>query len=92
MPELFVYGTLTLPSVRGRLIGKREFVPCFLSGFRRVKLPIKYYGIVRSKGRVKGGILRVSSSDLRVLDKYEQGYTRQRVDCDGRRVWVYVPR
>lgn len=88
--EVFVYGTLRHPIVRRVVIGRRGDVrPAILVGFRRRWLNIE----PASGGHVGGMILKVSSEELRRLDRYERlgiRYERVRRELrDGSNAWVY---
>ena len=91
--SLFVYGTLTDPAIRARVLGARERVsarPARLAGYRRLTIPGFEYPVIavgEPDDRVEGQILDgLTADDFAALDAYEdvdEGlYARVRVDID----------
>ncbi len=99
---LFVYGTLKDPNLMRSLTG-REFParPAELAGWRLAPASRSESGYPEiepsPRDRVAGLLLSGLDGDaLRVLDQYEEGYVRRRVQVRVDQGWVeaevYVPR
>jgi hypothetical protein len=100
MPRVFAYGTLLWPSRQKRLFGRTlSHSPAVLAGWAKERCVGRYYGIVRRAGaRTEGGLLSLTSAELKAADLWERVpalYRRRRVCAQsaGRRIacWVYVP-
>lgn len=98
--SLFVYGTLTQPAERARLLGRRiAAAPATLDGFERRRS--RYFYVIRkSKAKVEGAILRgLGPLDFAILDQYEDVptlYTRELIEVTAGgaravRCWIYLP-
>ena len=98
--KLFVYGTLQIPEVLERIIGRRiSGEPAVLQGYRRgIIIRANFPGVVAEKSsEVHGLLLRsVANSDFKLLDRYE-GELYQRVlaeiwlgEAKKIQAWVYV--
>lgn len=88
--RVFVYGTLRFAPVRWIVTGRvGEATPYTLAGYRKTGLDLER----DPDSEVDGLILRVSSDELRRLDRYERlgiKYRRTAVTLsDGRQAWVY---
>ncbi|MAL94492.1 MAG: hypothetical protein CME40_05395 [Haliea sp.] len=87
---VFVYGTLRQPLVRRVVTGRQvEGVPAVLPGYRKTGLDLS-----PAPGEsVAGERIRVSTPELRRLDRYERlgiRYDRVRLPlADGSEAWVY---
>lgn len=75
---LFVYGTLTDPSIRARVLGPNPHItvrPARLAGFRRVVVPGFEYPVIAAGApgdRVEGQLLDgLTPEDYAILDGYE---------------------
>lgn len=90
---LFVYGTLTDPRVRERVLGRfrsLEVVRARLRGYRRVTVPDYAYPFVVPSSRdavVEGlAIFGLTNADCALLDEYEDvdagTYERVQVDVE----------
>jgi gamma-glutamylcyclotransferase (GGCT)/AIG2-like uncharacterized protein YtfP len=90
---LFVYGTLTDPRVRARVLGRRpslELAPARLRGYRRVIVPDYAYPFLVPSGGdavVDGlAISGLTDADYALLDEYEDvdagAYERVQVDVE----------
>ena len=100
MQRLFVYGTLEIPQVVKKLLGK--VLPgenAVLKGYARYILVNRHYpGIIRQVNSQVGGVLYhgVTPKYLRLIDRYEDDiYERQKVqvtDSKGQCVeaWAYT--
>ena len=97
---LFVYGTLTNPAERMRLLGRAIIAsPAQLAGYARGQK--RYYFVAKQSGAItKGAILEgLTTRDLKILDNYEEVptlYTRDRIEvvaADGAHIecWIYLP-
>ena len=97
---LFVYGSLTNPDERQRLLHRSiEAETARIVGYARGRN--RYYFVREQADAVtEGAILSgLSARDLAILDRYEEVprlYTRERIEviaADGRRVtcWIYMP-
>ncbi len=88
--KVFVYGTLRFAPVRWVVKGRvGETESHTLSGYRRTGLDLQK----DPDSEVEGYLLRVSSEELRRLDRYERlglRYERRLVQLeDSRQAWVY---
>lgn len=88
--DVFVYGTLRYPMVRRVVIGRRgDARSAVLDDFARRKLNIE----PAAESQVRGQVLKVTSEELRRLDRYERlgiRYERVRLTLrDGSDAWVY---
>jgi len=99
--DLFVYGTLQVPDVTRRLIGRViSGQPATLSGYRcGVVARADFPGIVPQVGATVPGqlLLNLSVEEIRQLDRYEgELYRRVEVSVQlqasgaQRRCWVYM--
>jgi len=99
--DLFVYGTLMVPALFGRVSGElRTGVPARLAGFRRGRIRRQDFpGIVPEDGAVTEGMLypALTSRQLARIDAFEDDfYARERVlvetidDALVTRAFVYV--
>jgi gamma-glutamylcyclotransferase (GGCT)/AIG2-like uncharacterized protein YtfP len=97
---LFVYGSLTNPVERLRLLGRSiEANPARLTGYARGRK--RYYFVTKQADAVTDGAILsgLSARDLAILDEYEEVptlYTRERVEvisADGHKIecWIYLP-
>jgi hypothetical protein len=97
---LFVYGSLLDRCLREEIIGRQvDTLPATIPDYERGRA--RYFYIRRRSGISTPGLLllNLTSSDFRVLDRYEEIprlYTREKVevrDDGGRpvRCWVYLP-
>ena len=81
MINIFAYGSLMFDAVRDQLIDDRyRELEGYVSGFRRLKVRDEVYpGLIASMGsRVDGVVLLgVTSSDIRLLDRFEGAYYRR---------------
>lgn len=97
---LFVYGSLTNPVERQRLLHRSvEATSARLVGYARGRS--RYYFVRRQADAVtEGAVLSgLSARDLAILDRYEEVprlYTRERIEVmaeDERKIecWIYMP-
>lgn len=96
---IFSYGTLRDPEVQKKIIGRTITGKAdLLKGFSKstIQLSGKAYPIIAAdqKGIIKGMILRVTSEELKKIDKYETtAYRRAKVILEsGKEAWVYQKR
>lgn len=98
--QLFVYGSLTNPAQRLRILGHPVVAsPARLPGYARGRK--RYYFVLKQAGAfTDGAILEgLGSRDFELLDQYEEVpalYTRERIEvlaADGRKIecWIYLP-
>ncbi len=102
---LFVYGTLTDPAVRARVLGAEPLVtarPARLPGYRRVVIPGFDYQVIvvgEPNDQIEGLLLdRLTADDYAILDEYEDvgagQYARVQVTVDTEdgpaAAWVYI--
>ena len=88
---VFVYGSLTRPSVRWLILGHTgDPEPATLPGHRRDGLNLE----TESDAYTEGLVLHVSSEELRRLDRYERlgiRYDRVRIRLkSGQEAWTYI--
>ncbi len=88
---VFVYGSLTRPSVRRLILGHTgDPEPATLPGHRRDGLNLD----TEADARTEGLLLHVSTEELRRLDRYERlgvRYERVRVRLSsGDEAWAYI--
>jgi gamma-glutamylcyclotransferase (GGCT)/AIG2-like uncharacterized protein YtfP len=97
---LFVYGSLTNPAERQRLLHRSIGAePARLVGYARGRN--RYYFVREQADAVTAGAILsgLSARDLAILDRYEEVprlYTRERIEviaADGRKImcWIYLP-
>ncbi len=97
---LFVYGSLTNPAERLRLLGRPiNASPARLVGYARGRKR-HYFVVKRADSVTDGAILEgLSAGDLAILDAYEEVptlYTRERIGvraADDSKIecWIYLP-
>ncbi len=92
--QIFSYGTLLIPEVQQRIIGRFvSGVPDALPGFSKstIKVDGKTYPIIsEGEGTIEGKILSVTSEELAKIDVYESAYKRAKVVLlSGKEAWVY---
>jgi gamma-glutamylcyclotransferase (GGCT)/AIG2-like uncharacterized protein YtfP len=96
MEQLFVYGTLQLPDVQQRILGRVvNGTPDTLEGFTRGNITLgvaTYFIAVEQAGAsIDGIVLELTPDELERADRYEtDDYRRFRVMLrSGKEVWVY---
>ena len=100
MEKVFVYGTLRVPEIRNRIVG-REVLSISTNKLRDYKLSSvseegQTYPIIiqdeNSKEIIEGEILEVSEKELEALDAYEGDlYIRRKISLeDGTTAWAYT--
>ena len=98
--QLFVYGTLTQPAERSRLLGRSiRATPARLRGYFRGRA--KYYFVAKRDGAETDGevLVELTDRDFEIIDRYEDVprlYTRERIeviDSAGHPLecWIYLP-
>lgn len=96
METLFVYGTLKNERIQKNIIGRAvQGIPDVLMGYKIKTVTIegeKFPILVKDKGLVTGLVLRLTSEELRKVDKYETNAYRgaRETSKSGKNVWVYV--
>lgn len=99
--KLFVYGTLKIPKVQKRVIGRIvEGISDVLEGYKKSAIEIggKIYPNLNlaadRKGAIKGLVLTLTKEELKKTDEYEtSAYKRLKVTLkSGQTAWVYIGR
>ena len=95
--ELFIYGTLRLPEVQRKIIGREvELVADTLAAYKAEPVVIdgtEYRTLVPDQGSaIDGAVISVTPDELARIDAYEpEEYHRKlEITASGRSVWVYV--
>lgn len=95
--KLFIYGTLQLPEVQQKIIGRKvDTAPDSLHGYHRGTVSIhgRVYPIAEPAAgeKIKGSIIKVSEVELHKIDEYEtKTYKRIGVNLEsGTKAWVYI--
>jgi len=99
MENLFVYGTLRKPELRGQLTGRN--IPGRLDKIQGFKLSTVNYGENEypalkeestCKDSIEGEVIEVTESELKLLDQYEgELYQRKKFTLESGLVsWIYV--
>ena len=87
---IFAYGTLRLPQIRDRILGRvAETEPAVLNGYVKV-CNQDYLTLIRGDGTVRGVVFEVKPEEMEVIDDWENFPTYQAfpvvVDVNGRKV------
>lgn len=95
--ELFVYGTLRLPEVQLRVIGRSvELTSDILNGYKTVPVVIggnEYLTLIQDdNSKIEGAVISVTKEELERIDAYEpEEYERISLTLEsGKSVWVYA--
>lgn len=96
MENLFVYGTLKNSKIQKKIIGRVvKGISDIVVGYRIKTITIegkKYSIFVKDKGLVTGLVLKLTSEELKKIDKYETNAYRRVPEIlkSGTKAWVYV--